>query len=113
MNLGKRSGKFSILLITTFLVALLLFPTLQKIVFPHHHELHHYNGNGIQLNGHEDHCELCSFDFYHYILNNTAPQEISMITHQGLTETYRLDFQNAFTGYSFLLRGPPQITELL
>ena len=113
MNHRKQSERISLQLLTAILVGLLLFPSLQKIVHPHHHDLHHYHGNEIQINGHEDHCELCSFDFYHYILSNTTLQEISFVSHPSQSDTYRPDFQYAFTGYSFLLRGPPQFTELL
>lgn len=107
MNLGKRSGTPSFQLITALLVLLLLFPAVQNIIHPHHHDAHHYHGNEIQINGHEAHCTLCSFDFYYYILNNATVQKISGISHPVLIATDMPDILSVYTGYSFLLRGPP------
>lgn len=107
MNNKIHKNRFIRKWIVSFLIIILLFPGFQRLV--HHHHRHHFvfSNDPIGINDHEEHCEICSFNFPHYIddfdVLYSEPE-----SYTSILSTF-VDFRipGFFTGYQFLLRGPP------
>jgi hypothetical protein len=93
-------------LIVSFFILLLLFPSFQKYSHHHHHHIV-FSGEPVSLNDHEDHCELCSFHFQNFIDNNELSRSESKSYRSVKLFFPENRISSFFSGYHFLLRGPP------
>lgn len=93
-------------LVVYFFVVLLLFPGFLKYGHHHHHHIV-FSGEPISLNDHEDHCELCSIHFQNFIddieVSDSEPKSYFSV----LIFSSENRISSFFSGYHFLLRGPP------
>ncbi len=93
--------------IVSCFIILLLYPGFQRLGHLHHRHHIVLLGDPLGLNDHEEHCELCSFQFPNFLRNKDVIH--SEIKRYIFFRFFSLEssITSCFSGYHFLLRGPP------